>query len=310
MKSVDAVRRKRVIASLENAAMATCEVVKIAGEWAAILDAPGAKCPFVRLSLSLNGDGSKQFGILRRAVANIDAARRYAEYSSCARQIVQSYETLIRAIREMHDSHPALGLDEEMFSELRRSLANMGAELLRQDSSVKDIDLAVEGFITAFTATSTVLKKREDELLRQHSLAACGEETRNETLLAKVVRTMGSVATEQADRIVKTVNKGFGVTNSLIRHTWGEADGPKDRRPQAERRRITEVIEMYVRKHDMEGKASCSWLWCCRQVLKRAKNGDYDVSEVKNLHNAVTYDKKTYYDLSAVRAKLECEEKK
>ena len=309
MKSVDAVLRNRAIASLENAALATGAVAKIAGEWAALLDSPGSKCPFVRLSPSLNGEESKQFGILRRVVANIAAARLHDDYPSCARHVVKAYETLIEAIRKMHDSHHELGLDEGEFSELQRSLAHMGSELQRQDSSMEDLNSAVEGFVAAFTTMSIVLRKREDEILRQRSQTARDEESGTETLLAEVARKVGSAATEQADRIVKSVNKGLGVTNSLIRRTWGEAGEPKDRRTPAERRRVTEVVEMYVRKHDMEGKTSCSWLWCCRQVLKDAKNGEYDESEVKSLHNAVTYDKKTYYNLSVVRASLESEGK-
>ena len=120
-----------------------------------------------------------------------------------------------------------------------------------------------------------------------------------------IIQQIGNMATAQANRIIKAVNKGLGVTNSLIKHTWGEADRQKDKRKPLERKRIDDVVKMFVRRHEMEGNSMCSLLWCCKQVLKSSENGRYNESEVKKLHNAATYDMQTFYDMSAIRAELE-----
>lgn len=113
------------------------------------------------------------------------------------------------------------------------------------------------------------------------------------------------IATAQADRIIKAMNKGFGTTNSLIKKTWGDSDNSNDSRKPSERRRIDKVIEMYVQKHEIEGKTLCSLMWCCEEVLKAENDAKPSKAEVKSLHNLVNYDKNHFYDMNAIRARLE-----
>lgn len=119
-----------------------------------------------------------------------------------------------------------------------------------------------------------------------------------------LVDRITEVVTAQADRTIRAFNKGQGVTNSLIKHTWGEAGESIDKRPRSERIRIDKVVRMYVKKHDIEGNTNASLLWCCKEVLKSAHGGCCDEKEVKKLHNTASYDIGHFYDMSALESEL------
>ena len=97
---------------------------------------------------------------------------------------------------------------------------------------------------------SSAGQSKEDGVLLQHGDSEA------------IIQQIGNMATAQANRIIKAVNKGLGVTNSLIKHTWGEADRQKDKRKPLERKRIDDVVKMFVRRHEMDGNSMCSLLWC------------------------------------------------
>lgn len=133
----------------------------------------------------------------------------------------------------------------------------------------------------------------------EHNTSKGGVET--DVLVERITQ----VVSTHADRTIKAMNKGFGTTNSLIKHTWGEAESPEDHRTPLERKRIGDVVRMYVKKHDIEGNKNASLLWCCREVIKHATGGSYDEAEAKQLHNLASYDMRTFYNMAAIRAELE-----
>ena len=109
----------------------------------------------------------------------------------------------------------------------------------------------------------------------------------------------------ETDRGIKAQSRRMAATETLLRRTLGEKDAQADRRKPSERRRIDEVVEMYVKKHDIEGNSECSVRWCCMQAMERGEGGRNDMKALKKLHNAVSYDMKNHYDMSAVRARVE-----
>lgn len=116
--------------------------------------------------------------------------------------------------------------------------------------------------------------------------------------------TVRGIVKEESNRTIKAFNKGQGVTNSLIKRTWGEGVQANDKRSPSERRLIDKVVRMYIEKRDIDCNKQISVTWCCRQVIGRGEDGKYDEDEVKKLDNTVRYDMKSYYDMDAVKAQI------
>ena len=506
MTSIEDVRVKRALDALENAATATDRVVEVADEWAARLCGTWTDVPLSRLSPNLSPEDSKQFGMLRRAVAFVDVVKATAGYADLTAKIVSAYERLLKVAESICGQRQAQAADADAFAKLKGCLARLRVEFRRKGCSAASAGVVIDDFISSFEPICAAVRKREDAVLLPGNQAAdpakadadgemsppfarlygemcfsridngdsklrmglsalaeyvreciskketrlfgcpmfirtvyeidqtkvasiriaeseeaeglwtdfkgklvlaldvlhkrglvgtaalkswlqgcgditgqagsyrsyrrirhealdgllsqcrdmailnhadceetirmlyggifddigtmppflpisieaeaaaihsCGGQSKMDCALLRdggseaLVHQIGDMATAQADRIIKAVNKGLGVTNSLIKHTWGEADRPKDKRKPLERKRIDDVVTMFVRKHEMEGNSLCSLLWCCKQVLKPSEDGKYDESEVKKLHNAATYDMQKFYDMRAIRAKLE-----
>ncbi|MBR3923600.1 MAG: hypothetical protein IKJ45_10830, partial [Kiritimatiellae bacterium] len=165
MNPTDDIIKKRSFDALENAATATANVIGVAKEWATCFDKGVGECPFVRLSVNLNEEGSKQFGMLRRAMKHISAVRSCADYSDSASRIIRNYQELLETIRSIHEEHPSLMVDEQMLADIQSAVAHMGAELMRIDSSPVELNTALDRLVNAFNPLSSAFKEEEDVLL-------------------------------------------------------------------------------------------------------------------------------------------------
>ena len=504
-------KRAGVLAALDNAAAAASRVAGIAGQWASCLADADVPCPSVRLSANLHPEDAKQFGMLRRAMPTVAAARSAAGYGGCVSGLLSAYgeqlRTLERICGAQTSSASGVRTQQTVFARLREALARLRKALSRGGAEACGAEEAARSFADAFRPVAEDVREREDwrrsqdspcggsaappcgseataaldrlhrgtaflslddgdgklrmglaamsefvracvagkdarlfgcplfmrtvyevaqakgksikpaeaedaeglwtgfrdklrlalSVLKRHGLegtaqfaqwlGGCGGITgkvggytfyrgirhdvldgllshcrsiavRNhaeceETIemlycgifdgieampaflpLSAAAPRTGSAAdtpphTAQAiasgaecgddgvpkalrDFIVAETNRGIkahsrrvAATETLIRHSLGEKVNPVDRRKPSERRQIDEVVEMYVKKHDIEGIAECSVRWCCMQTMERGEDGRYDGQILKKLHNAVSYDMKNYYDMSAVRARVE-----
>lgn len=179
MKPTDEIIRKRSFDALGNAATATANVTGIAKEWASYFDKRTGECPFVRLSINLNEDGSKQFGMLKRALKLVATARSYSDYSGSVSRLIRNYNELLGVIRTIHEAHPSLMASEKMFADVLSAIAQMGSALMRIDSSPSELNAAVDNLIAAFNPISSAFKEQEDAALGMPTAVLANNDGRN-----------------------------------------------------------------------------------------------------------------------------------
>ena len=110
----------------------------------------------------------------------------------------------------------------------------------------------------------------------------------------------------EKDEIIRAVKKGFDeMRRDYKRYLEGD-EGKADKRPARQRRHITRAVELFIKRHDIEGSEAASLRWCCKQLWHEAQEA---FDDFRQFYNFTNYDYNRFYDLEAMKAILTAKEK-
>ena len=171
MTSVEDIRLKRALDSLENAATATGGVIEVADKWAARFSGAVTDVPMSRLSPNLSPEDSKQFVMLRRIAAFVDTAKASAGYADGTAKIVSAYERLLKVVEAILGQRQMPESDAAALDNLTVCCARLRGEFRRKGCSAESVGVVIEDFISSFEPICAAVRRCEDTLLLPGSQA-------------------------------------------------------------------------------------------------------------------------------------------
>ena len=186
MTSIEDVQMKRAFDAFENAATATDRVVEVADKWADRLCGTGSDVPLSRLSPNLSPEDSKQFGMLRRVAAFVDAVKTTAGYEAGTTKIVSAYERLLKVIEVICGQRQMPVADADAVAKLNGCCARLRGEFRRKGCSAGSVGIIIEDFISSFEPICAAVRRCEDTILLPGGQAANSAKAAAEAVVPSV----------------------------------------------------------------------------------------------------------------------------